>query len=66
MEVLEIYIPPCNKKAVNTGEREGGDIFEGENSCKGSMKEQEMLVNVVIDVLPLQGSPQISRLEVKA
>ncbi len=26
--------------------------FKGENSCKGSMTEREMLVNVVVDVLP--------------
>ncbi len=26
--------------------------FKGENSCKGSMTEREMLVYVVVDVLP--------------
>jgi hypothetical protein len=26
--------------------------FKGKNSCKGSMTEREMLVNVVVDVLP--------------
>ena len=33
-------------------------------SCSGSIKEQEMTANFVLGVLPLQGSPLISRPEI--